>query len=137
MAIPSFVNLCQIGTVAGGVITVIFEIDDADRWSSGGTSESVFPLRSDNPQGQKCTLYSGATATDAAGGFLMHALLGFDVAPAEAARTYENWSIRRGTLPVSHLVGPAAFLIYTSATTTGPTWGWSIGWFEIPGSDVP
>src|SRR3990167_7639054 len=60
VAIPSFVNLCQIGTVAGGVITVIFEIDDADRWSSGGTSEAVFPLRSSNPKTQDCRLYSGA-----------------------------------------------------------------------------
>lgn len=141
VAIPSFVNLCQVGTVAGGAITVIFEFDNADRYSSGGTSEGILPARSDNPRTQACTFYSSSgsaiTATDAAGKTVLHLLIGQDVSPAEGAVNGIYLSVRAGTLPVNYLVGPASYCIFTSAGTTGPTWGWAFGWFELPSAEFP
>lgn len=132
-AIPLAVRLRQAGTVAGGQIDVIIEIDNADRYSSGGTSETVLSSRTDNPVTNNCTLYSGATA--AAGyGVRIFGLVGLeqDVTPLYPELSGVDW-IGDGS---DYLVGPAAFAVYTYAATTGPTWSWAVKWAEIPSTDL-
>lgn len=135
-AIPSFVHLCQAGSVGGGAVDVLIEYDNAARYSSGGTSETVLALRTDNPVTNNCTLYSNPTASSGYGTRVWGATIGQDVSPAEGAVNGVFLSARKGTLPMGYLVGPAALAIYTYATSTGPTWLWSIGWFEVPSSSI-
>jgi hypothetical protein len=128
-AIPLFFNLAQGGTVAGGAIDVIAEIDNADRFDTGGAAETIFPTLTSGGPDPLCTLRSGATA-----------LAGF-------GQRVDSWRVTADVAPVStdiipkivwraeetyRLVGPASFLIFTYAGTTGPSWFWSIGWKEVP-----
>ena len=138
VAIPSRLHLAQAGTIAGGAISVLIEADNADRWSSGGTAATVLPARTDNPLTQGSTLYTGATAADGYGVQLWGALLGEDVSPAEGSLAGAiRLSLREGTLPLSYLRGPASYLIFTYAATTGPSWHWGFSWFEVPKADLP
>lgn len=140
IAVPIFVNLSQTGSVAGGAVDVLIELDDADRYSSGGTAETMFnpnkfaggALTSPTARTPACTLYSGATASAGYGVRVWGATVGQDVSPAEGAVPGPFW---KAEMPY-FLSGPAAFLIYTYAGTTGPTWAWSIGWAELPNGPV-
>lgn len=138
-AIPLFANLGQAGTAAGGDISVVLSFDSVDRYSSGGTSESIRSLRTDQPVSPLCTLYSGATAAAATNA---RTLLSLGEVPAVAGAntatrsdSYLNMAALRDFFPPL-LVGPAAFLVFTYAASTGPTWEWAIGWAEVPSSDV-
>ena len=132
IAIPLFANLAQAGTVAGGAIDVLFEIDDVVRYSTGGTSEAALCLRTSGGVTKACSLYSGATAVAGYGIMLDHLMaIPADVAPA-VTEMYEYHQIRFRPPVPAFLVGPAAFLVYTYAGTTGPSWNWSIGWAELP-----
>lgn len=129
-AIPLMVRLSQTGTVAGGAIDVIMELDNAARYSSGGTTETVLAAKTGgNTQSNNCTLYSGATAAAGYGVRIFGATIGQDVSPAEGAPNEILWTPVAG---LDFLVGPAAFLVYTYAGTTGPTWFWTVKWAEIP-----
>lgn len=127
--VPLFVDLMQTGTVAGGDIELLFEIDRIKRYSSGGTAEKAF-----NPQFKtaKCVLYSGATALTGYGMTLSRYDLAPDVSPAEGAVNKPFWT---PPYPVI-LRGPASFLIYSSAGTTGPTWFWNVGWMELTEAEL-
>lgn len=141
-AIPLFVQLVQAGSVAGAAIDVLIEFDNAARYTSGGTNETtgLLSTRTDQPLSAKCKLYStggsAITATDAYGTMLKHILaIPQDVAPA-ITEVY-NWHQIEWHAPFPILlVGPAAFLVYTYAGTTGPSWNWSVGWAELPSSDL-
>ena len=132
--IPLMVSLNQTGTVAGAKIDVIIEIDNADRYSAGGTEETVLCSRTDITAANLAKLYSGATANAGYGVRLQGLSIGQDVEPAEGALQEYLWVPTSG---VDFLVGPAAFLVYTYAATTGPTWFWTIKWAEIPSSFLP
>lgn len=132
VAVPLFLNLSQTGTVAGGAIDVIIEIDNKTRWASGGTSEKVFSPNTANHLTNKCTLYTGATAGAGYGMNLVRATIGQDVSPAEGAIPGPFW---KPELPYA-LYGPASWLIYTYAGTTGPTWFWALAWAEIATKDI-
>ena len=125
-----WVHLDQAGTVAGGPITAVLSFDRADRYASGGASETIRHMRTDQPNSATCTLYSGATAaaaTDACA--LKHITLDQDVTdPNQTKSVHEIGGV---TFVSPLLVGPAAFLVFTYAGTTGPTWNWSIGWAEM------
>lgn len=129
--IPLFVDLMQTGTVAGGDIELLFEIDRVDRYSSGGTSEKVFSSMMGGPK-NKVACYSGATAVAGYGMTLSRYDLAPDVSPAEGAVNKPFWT---PPYPVI-LRGPAAFLIYSSAGITGPTWFWNIGWIELTDAEL-
>lgn len=131
VAIPLFVNLAQTGTVAGAQVEVIIEIDNATRYSSGGTAETVLASRTDDPRSEACTLYSGATAAAGYGVRVFGVELDQDVTDP----TISKQVLWKPEVPM-YLVGPASFAIYTYAGTTGPTWFWSIGWAEIPESEL-
>lgn len=129
-AIPLMARLFQAGTVAGGAVSVAIEIDDAARYASGGTSETVLCARTTPVVDQHlCKLYSGATAASGYGVRIAGYLLGQDVSPAEGAVNEILWTPTAG---LDLLVGPAAFLVFTWAGTTGATWDWSVKWAEIP-----
>ena len=132
-AIPLYVNLTQAGTVAGGDVSIRIAVDNALRFSSGGTIETVYNPRTSSGLINLCTLYSGATATNAYGIRLFSAVTAADVSPAEGAVQGPYW---QAELPY-FLEGPGAFLVYTDAGTTGPTWEWSIAWAEVPTSELP
>jgi hypothetical protein len=140
--IPLMISLTQAGTVAGGDIDVLVEIDNATRYASGGTQETVFCSRTDSPQGataadgtgsNKGILYSGATAGAGYGIPLYRQHLGPDVSPAEGAVQEVLWT-PRGALD---FIAPGhSMLVYTYAGTTGPTWLWSFKWLEVTQSDL-
>lgn len=128
-AIPLMLRLSQTGSVAGGAIDVIMEFDNAGRYSSGGTSETVLGAKTTGALTNACTLYSGATAAAGYGIRVMGMTVGQDVSPAEGSPNEIVWTPAAG---LDFLVGPAAWAIYTYAGTTGPTWFWTIKWAEVP-----
>ena len=138
-AIPLGCNLFQTGTIAGGLITVLMEIDNADRYASGGTSETVFPGRTLGPSGattaptSSCVLYSGATATDAYGVRIDAAKFVAEVTPGltETSSGQTGAYVWTPSGGYTFLVGPSAWLVYTFAATTGPTWYWNVKWAEV------
>ena len=142
-AIPAEARLFQAGTVGGGAVSVLMEIDNADRYTSGGTA-----LLSQNCLTKGPTLASritaGAmamydtnstaiTATDAVGIRTYGALLGQDVSPAEGAVNEIIWTPSAGPdiLKTTSTLG-ATWLINTFAASTGPTWFWSLKVAIIP-----
>lgn len=135
-ALPLYMGLVQAGTVAGGAVDILMEIDNANRYSSGGTAETVLSSRTDQPVTNACTLYSGATASAGYGVGILHILaIPQDVAPAITEIYQWHQFFWAPPLPI-YLVGPAAWCVYTYAGTTGPTWNWSFGWGEIPSSMI-
>lgn len=133
VAIPLLVNLRQTGSVAGDNVSVAIAIETAKvRYSTGGTAETnIISSRSDKPVSPSCKVYSAATAATAGTACaIYHDIVAEDVDPAsaDASRFTVDWRA-----PVPHiLVGPASFLVFTYAGTTGPTWRWVLGWAEIP-----
>mgnify|MGYP001594413278 CR=1 FL=1 len=130
LAVPLFGNFVQTGTVAGSDIDFIVEIDNVDRWSSAGTIELAYNPSLTN-RVNSCELRSGATAAAGYGITVVRYDIAADVSPAEGAIQGPLW---KPEIPYL-LEGPASLLIYTNATTTGPTWWWSIGWAEYPTVD--
>lgn len=128
-AIPLMMSLCQAGTVAGGAVDVLMVIDNANRYGSSGTAETALCARTDITAAPACTLYSSPTATDAYGVRIMGLTIGQDVSPAEGAVQEIIWTPQAG---MDFLVGPAAWLVYTYAASTGPSWYWSFKWAEFP-----
>jgi hypothetical protein len=130
VCLPLFVNLMQTGTVAGGDIELVFELDNVERYASGGTSEKVY--NPTNARGNSCLLYSTPTARAGFGMSVARYDLAPDVSPAEGAPNGIFWKPEMPYL----LRGPAALLIFSSAGTTGPTWFWNVGWAEWPAKDL-
>jgi hypothetical protein len=128
-AVPLQVSLTQTGAVAGGAIDVIIEIDNADRYASSGTAETVLASRTSGAVTKACTLYSGATASAGYGVRLFGVTLGQDVSPAEGAVQEVIWTPNGG---LDFLMPDSSFLVYTYAAVTGPTWFWTIKWAEVP-----
>lgn len=128
-AIPLMMSLCQSGTVAGGAVDIIMEFDNIDRYNTGGTSETVVNARTSLTGGNLCTLYSGATANAGYGIRVMGLTLGQDVSPAEGAVQEIIWTPPAG---LDFLDGPAAWLVFTYAAVTAPTWFWTFKWAEVP-----
>ena len=127
--IPLMMSLSQTGTVAGALIDVVMEFDDTTRRASGGTAETIFCARPRAAQQQKCVMYSGATASAGYGVRVAGWQVGADVDTAEGAIHELLWT---PTGSLDFLDGPASWLIYTYAATTGPTWFWTLKFAEIP-----
>lgn len=125
VVVPLFLNLSQTGSVAGGDINVIIEIDSKKRYASSGTSEKVFNSRLTGKPGS--VVYSGATAGAGYGVRIYGVTLAPDVSPAEGPVQGPLW---RPEIPY-FLQGPASFLVYTYAASTGPTWLWNLGFAEF------
>ena len=129
--VPLGINLNQTTPVAGGAVDILVEFDNADRYASGGTSETVFPARITGPSGTNtslCTMWSNPTATSAYGIRVDGVTVGNDVSSAEGVINEYVWTPSGG---YDFLVGPAAVLVFTYAGTTGPTWIWNFKWGEI------
>lgn len=133
-AIPLLMSLCQTGTVAGGDILLVVEFDNALRYSSSGTAETMFCSRTDGKGAyagtSPATFRSNPTATDAYGIRVFGLDLAPDVSPAEGAVQEVLWTPANGV--PDFLVGPASWNVYTSAGSTAPTWLWSFKWACIP-----
>lgn len=129
--IPLMADLAQDGTVAGGTVTVVMEFDNADRYDSGGTSETVLASRTAGGWGGTCpvTVYSNPTAAAGYGVRVATFVVGQDVAPAEGAPNKVHWTPEAG---LDYLVGPATWAIYTYAGATGPTWDWALKFAAFP-----
>lgn len=130
--IPAEARLFQAGTVAGGAVTVLMEMDNADRYTSGGTAATVMSTDLRNtalPSGATAFSTSGAAivATDAVGVRMAGYLLGQDVSPAEGAVNEIIWTPSAGPdILTTTASRGASWLINTSAASTGPTWLWSL-----------
>ena len=141
--IPAEARLFQAGTVAGGAVSVLMEIDNADRYTSGGTALLSQNCKTDGPTlasrvttgaiAMYDTNGSAITATDAVGIRTFGALLGQDVSTAEGAVNEVSWAPQAGIdilTPTSSL--GASWLINTFAGTTGPTWFYSFKVAVVP-----
>jgi len=132
VAIPVKVELVQAGTVAGGPVNIVAEIDDVARYSSGGTAETILNNLIGGPAPQ-CALRSNPTAAAGYGVRIWQELVGADVDPAEGADQALIWEPKWPIFVKSvGAAASAALLIHTWAASTGPTWRWSITWAEIP-----
>lgn len=131
--IPAEAILVQTGTVAGGVVDVFMEMDNADRYTSGGTAMTVLAtnLTGTLPTGvaMYSTVGSAITSTDAVGVLMDQWHLGQDVSPAEGAPNKVIWTPSAG---VDFIKGPGAWIINTSAGTTGPTWSFAFKFAAFP-----
>lgn len=126
--IPIAINLVQAGTVGGGAVDVIIEVDRAStRYGSSGTSEKVFNPNAGYPNAAASAVYSNPTALAGYGAGVWRATLGQDVSPAEGAVNGVFWKPEAPYF----LVGPSALLVYTYAGVTGPTWFWGMTFAEI------
>jgi hypothetical protein len=143
--IPAEARLFQAGTVAGGAITYLMEIDNADRYTSGGTellyqncktngtALGSLPSFTSGDIQMFDTNSSAITATNAVGIRLDGALLGQDVSTAEGAVNEIVWAPQAGIeilAPTASL--GASWLINTSAGTTGPSWFYSFKFAVVP-----
>lgn len=128
--IPLMFTLNQAGGVAGGDVNVVAEIDNADRYSSGGIEETVLSSRPLNPVsgGNKCKLWSNPTASAGYGVREFGITTGPDVSPAEGALQEILWTPTSG---LDILDPGTSMLVYTWAGSTGPSWYWSFKWLEI------
>ena len=127
---PQFHNLTQSGSVAGGDITILNEID-YDAYVSDGTSERVKNQRYGMPSHptNKGLLYSSPTAATSFGiPAGLPATLAPDVSPAEGVINIYQWDNPGGVL----LDPNTCLKVFTYAASTGPTWLWGFAWFEIP-----
>lgn len=129
ICIPLYITLNQSGSVAGGDIDIIVEIDDADRFASGGTTETVLSSRPKKGRTNACTLLTGATASDAYGVRIDGITIAPDVSPAEGALQQYLWT---PTSTMDILDPASSLLVYTYAASTGPTWWWTVKWGEVP-----
>jgi hypothetical protein len=136
--IPAEARIFQAGTVAGGAVTVLMEIDNADRYTSGGTAMLSLNTRTDGPAlpsgiAMYDTNGSAIVSTNAVGIRTAGYLLGQDVSPAEGAVNEIIWTPQAGPdfLVPTASVG-ASWIINTSAATTGPTWFYSFKAAVVP-----
>jgi hypothetical protein len=144
VAIPLMMRLFQSGTVAGAFISVQMEFDNAIRYSSSGTAETVLCARTGFGNGflttgsfAAVTFRSNPTATDAYGVRVAGYTLAQDVAPAEGAVQEILWTPTAGLdLLEGGVTGGtgASWNVYTYAASTGPTWQYTFKWAVIPQS---
>lgn len=122
LVIPFYYQLAQTGTVAGGDIAVETEIIYPDAYASGGTSEKITRLRPGMASGplNHWTLNTGATATAGYGSAIGHVTLAADVSGAEGIINIYEWQAPSGVI----LDPQVSLNVFTSAATTGPTWGY-------------
>lgn len=130
ICIPLMFSLNQAGTVAGGVVSAVAEIDNTDRYSTGGTEETVLSNRPLNPVsgGNKCKLWSNPTASSGYGVRVQGLQVGHDVEPAEGAIQEILWTPVSG---IDILDPGTSMLVYTWGSSPGPTWYWTFKWLEL------
>ena len=134
-AIPLWVSLGATGSVAGGDISILMSYDRVDRYGSAGTSEAIASMHTGRPVTVGSTLYSGATAAAATDARLLFASGELPAVAGAGTATRSDNTIFLAAMKdffPPYLVGPSAWLIFTWAATTGPTYEWSVGWAEIP-----
>lgn len=133
-AIPLYMGLAQTGTVAGGDINILMGKDKIDRYNTGGTEASYMNDRSVSTRTPSCKLYTNPTAVAGNALRMMGQQIAADVSPAEGVINESVWT---PAAKLDFLDGPAAWLVYTFAGTTGPTWFWQFGWAELLTSELP
>jgi hypothetical protein len=137
--VPLYFSYQQSGTVAGGTISIFMEVDNADRYTSGGTAQTVMNAwvngtgfgnaQTTLPTGVTAFAATGTaiTATDAVGIRIWSPEVGQDVAPAEGVSNELVWTPPAGgpeVLSTSATLG-ASWLVHAVAATTGPTFRYS------------
>ena len=133
VVIPLFFVLNQTGSVAGGDVDIITELDFDRNTAASGTSETVKNARFGYARANKALLWSGATAAAGYGVRVDGITTGPDISPAEGALQQYIWT----PTSVMDLMDPGTCLkVFTFAASTGPTWYWSFAWAEVPPSWV-
>lgn len=111
-AVLRSVALSQTGTVAGGAITIVVGVDTTDRFSSGGTAITPVNLNGQSSTASVYTFKYNATASDVAARYIWKEQI-----PAALSAT---WTFKPGSAAMIRATG--SILIWTYASTTGPTW---------------
>lgn len=132
--IPLFMGLAQTGTVAGGDIIVLMEKDNALRHSTGGTPVTPVNSRPRHARVASGRFYTNPTAIAGFGVRMLGQRVAPDVSPAEGVINEIVWT-PAGAL--DYIDGPGAWLVFTYAGTTGPTWLWEFKWLEVATSLLP
>ncbi len=119
------ITLSQAGVVAGGLISGLFVIDTTDRFSAGGLA--VTPQNQNEESAQASIITSFLTnPTASAAGVGTRAIIPFS-APASLGFV-TTIELEDGIL----LSPTSSALLYTFATTTGPSWLYNFEWEEVP-----
>lgn len=126
--IPSSLTLGQSGTVAGGTIIVIFGIDSARRYSSGGTALTPKQTNMEFAGTTGATVYQSPTLAAASGNIRYFQPL---VIPAVVGSTVvinlgEGYSITKNQ----------NFSVWIYAATTAPTLFYTLEWIEERAAQV-
>jgi hypothetical protein len=122
--------------VAGATMVTTIVSDSANRYASGGVAAvAARNLRTNSGYGSVVeNLYSGDTAITAAGATAervhFHYYAFDDIGDAGEGMSFPVVVWVPAVPPV--LVGPASFLVYTMAATTGPELRISVTWAEFP-----
>ena len=142
--IPAEMRLFQAGTVAGGAITYLMEMDNADRYTSGGTAlvsqnvKTTGPTLASRVTAGAIAMYdtnsTAITATDAYGIRMDGGLLGMDVSPAEGAVQTIIWTPQAGIdiLAPSSTLGASWIINTSTAAGAGATWIYSFKAAVVP-----
>lgn len=128
--IPLYASLQQAGTVAGGAVNVVMEVDNASRFSSGGTAMTAqnanFRYSSTLPTGitARSSIGSAIVATSTMGIRIWGGVVGQDVSPAEGVPNELVWTPPAGGIEMLESTASrgSAWVIYTWAAVTAPTW---------------
>ena len=133
VVIPLFFVLNQTGSVAGGDVDIITELDFDRNTAASGTSETVRNARFGYNRTNKALLWSTPTAAAGYGVRLDGITTGPDISPAEGALQQYIWT----PTSVMDLMDPGTCLkVFTFAAATGPTFYWTFAWAEVPPSWV-
>ena len=142
--IPLYLSLAQTGTVAGGAVSVLMSVDNANRYTSGGTEATYLNAKLNSGSNAPPTGFamfsrtgSAITATNAEGVRVWGVTVGQDVSPAEGVSNELVWTPPAGPeiLTASASLG-ASWLIDATAATTGVTLFWSAKVAVFPTTDL-
>jgi len=134
-AIPLEVMMDMVEENTSENTAVVFHVDDADRYTSGGGAITPINMRKDDPRVSGCLFKSGSTTivspanTDDDTIFSVH--IDAEATPMTVVWNAPTvfWSARTSIPPI--LIGPAALLIYITQAAADSTWQYSVKWAEF------
>lgn len=139
-AIPLEVMMDMVDEGTSEDTAIVFHVDDADRYTSGGGAITPINMRKDDVRSSGCVFKSGSTTivspanTDDDTIWSVH--VDAEATPLTVAVNVPTvfWSARTSIPPI--LIGPAALLIYITQATDDSTWQWSVKWAEFDTVEV-
>ena len=129
-AVLSGVSLAQVGTVAGGVISLAVAVDTTNRFSTGGTAVVPQNMRTDSATASVYTFSYGATAAAAGTGtrYIWEGSAPATLGTVTSLDFLDGLVLDKAGSTAGKFTG--SLLVYTWAATTGPSWKFQFEWVE-------